>query len=188
MMTHSHRKPPFGLLYDEQVDFIWRVLRRLGVPEGDVFDLAQDVFVIAHQQYDTFEGRAKVSTWLFSIARNIALNHRRKSQRRERQLSTYPPPSGQTQPSPEAHAIQHELAQAAEEALDALDEPYRSIVLLVDFERLTLREAAEALELSFNTAWSVLRTGRKRFDRALPQEVFAEKDDYGRVLLEGSAA
>src|SRR5688572_24262740 len=59
-------------LYEEHFQFVWRSLRRLGVREADVPDAVQDVFLVVHRKLPEFEGRSKVTTWLFGIALRVA--------------------------------------------------------------------------------------------------------------------
>jgi RNA polymerase sigma-70 factor (ECF subfamily) len=58
------------------------LVRRLGVQEREVEDVAQEVFVIVHRQLPAFEGRSTLKTWLCGIALRTAANHRRKAYRR----------------------------------------------------------------------------------------------------------
>ena len=67
----------FKEVYDENFRFVWRSLRRLGVREGDVPDAVQDIFLIVHRKLGEFEGRSKVTTWLFGICLRVARDRRR---------------------------------------------------------------------------------------------------------------
>src|SRR5262245_35307868 len=67
----------FREVYEEHFRFVWRSLRRLGVPEADVADAVQDVFLVVHRRLGDFEGRSKVTTWLFAIAMRVARDRRR---------------------------------------------------------------------------------------------------------------
>src|SRR5689334_7613751 len=69
----------FRALYDAHFDFVWRSLRRLGVREPDVLDLAQKVFLTAHLKLAEFEGRSRITTWLFAICQRVASDHRRSA-------------------------------------------------------------------------------------------------------------
>ena len=53
--------------YREQYGFVWRSLRRLGVPDDAVDDAVHDVFVVAARRLQEFEGRAAVTSWLFAL-------------------------------------------------------------------------------------------------------------------------
>jgi RNA polymerase sigma factor (sigma-70 family) len=71
----------FDHLYEEHLSFVWRVLAATGAPESRLEDAAQDVFVIVHRKLAEFGGRSKLTTWLYGIARHVALEERRKAAR-----------------------------------------------------------------------------------------------------------
>src|SRR4051812_17880892 len=53
-------------------DFVWLSLQRLGVRDSDLQDMHQEVFVVVHQRLHTFDGSARMTTWLFGIAMRVA--------------------------------------------------------------------------------------------------------------------
>ena len=59
----------FRIPFDAHVAFVWRVLRRHGVPERELEDGCQEVFVVVHRKVAEFEGRSSVRTWIYGIAR-----------------------------------------------------------------------------------------------------------------------
>jgi len=65
-------------IYREHGRFVWLSLQRLGIQPSDLDDVAQDVFMIVHRRLDTFDRRARVSTWLFGICMRVAANYRRR--------------------------------------------------------------------------------------------------------------
>src|SRR5438046_2150858 len=69
----------FQDVYARHAEFVWRVLRRLGVRPTDVEDVCQEVFLIVHRKLPEFEHRSSVSTWLYSIALRCASDHRRRA-------------------------------------------------------------------------------------------------------------
>ena len=74
----------FERIYESHVQFIWRAVRGLGVPERNVDDAVQDVFIVVHRHLAEFEGRSSIRSWLFGIARRVAADHRRWAQRKDR--------------------------------------------------------------------------------------------------------
>ncbi len=87
----ERRQPPpsepwFGALYERHFDFVWRSLRHLGVREADLADACQEVFMIVHRRYPSFDAQAKVTTWLFQICFNKARERRRSAQARREVL------------------------------------------------------------------------------------------------------
>src|SRR4051794_31013438 len=66
-------------------DFVWRTLQRLGIPNADLEDVFQEVLIVVHRQLGSFEGRSKMTTWLYSVCVRVASTHRRRAWfRRER--------------------------------------------------------------------------------------------------------
>ncbi|MER2562727.1 MAG: sigma-70 family RNA polymerase sigma factor [Myxococcaceae bacterium] len=59
--------PDFRALYTSKAPLVWRTLKRLGVREADLEDVAQEVFVVVHRRLPEFEGRSSIDTWLYGI-------------------------------------------------------------------------------------------------------------------------
>src|SRR5215475_4198677 len=78
---HAAAVPAFDDVYAAHVEFVWRVLRTLGVPDAQIEDAVQDVFVVVHRRLAEWQGRAAITTWLFAIARRVAGAHRRRASR-----------------------------------------------------------------------------------------------------------
>jgi RNA polymerase sigma-70 factor (ECF subfamily) len=74
-------------LYRDHAAPVARWLSSLGVPHADVPDLVQEVFLVAHRRLGTFRGDARLETWLYAIALNVARQQRRQVSTRTR-LST----------------------------------------------------------------------------------------------------
>ena len=127
-------------LYDSHFPFVWRNLRRLGVPDTILEDAAQDVFLVVHRRWDSFDARwSSVETWLFGILMRVARNHRRSLRRRSWAI----PSTGdlvEVVPSPAAGPAElvarREAVALLNRLLDSLDEDKRAIIVLVDIEQL----------------------------------------------------
>ena len=65
-------------IYDHEADFVWRMLSRLGVPERDLPDTLQEVFLAVHRNLPRFEWRCSLTTWLFTVCRSVARDQRRR--------------------------------------------------------------------------------------------------------------
>src|SRR5271166_2274723 len=74
----------FHVVYDDCVEFVWRTVRRLGVPDAAVEDVVQEVFFTVHRKLGEFEGRSSVKTWVFAIALHFVRHHRRSWHRKDR--------------------------------------------------------------------------------------------------------
>ena len=59
--------PPFAEVFAAHAPAVWRTMRRLAPSEADADDLTQEVFVVVHRKLSGFEGRSKLSTWIYGI-------------------------------------------------------------------------------------------------------------------------
>jgi RNA polymerase sigma-70 factor, ECF subfamily len=153
----------FEVLYQNNIDAIWRFLERLGVPSGQVDDAAQDTFIIAHRQLAGFRGQSSPKTWLHGIALRVAKDYRRSESRRgvKTELS---PALPDEKKSPEEHAQNRQQLDLVLKILDQMDETLRSVFVLVEFEGLSAPEVASLTETNVNTVSTRLRTARMRFN------------------------
>jgi RNA polymerase sigma-70 factor (ECF subfamily) len=160
-------------LYDAHIAFVWRNLRRLGVAEAQLDDAAQEVFLVVHRRWDSFDASwSSPRTWLFGILLRVAQNERRAHKRRSARFAPDPAPElidqlpSTADSAPELLA-KREAALLLERMLEQLPDAERTIFVLVDVEQMSVPEAAEALRLNLNTAYSRIRSARKSFERAL---------------------
>ena len=135
---------------------------------GEAEDAAQEAFLRAWRALDRFDGRSKLSTWLYRITVNVCLNTLRKRKRTaaadvddpRMPEPTADPDQSQTDParSFEARQLQERLAVA----LDELSPSLRSAVVLVLLQGLPHKEAAEVLGCPEGTAAWRIHEARRR--------------------------
>lgn len=148
----------------------------LGSPD-EAEDLAQEVFLRVYRSRKSYSPKAKFSTWLFTVANNLALNAIRDGKRRRGvQL---PSESGPLGPRPAealaqdrgpsaSQALRHrELAERVRLALDVLNERQRAAVVLNKFEDMGYAEIAEVMGLSVKAVKSLLSRARARLREVL---------------------
>ena len=135
------------------------VVRRLLRNEQDAQEVAQDTFLSAFRAIASFDGSARLSTWLHRIAVNAALMRLRTKRRHpedpiEELLPRFQA-DGHHEHAPSAWAVPGERAVASAEvrkavrgAIDELPDIYRDVLLLRDIEELTTEEAATALGIT----------------------------------------
>ncbi len=159
-------------LYELYFDFVWRSLRRLGVEDAVMDDAVQDVYLVVHRRLSDFKAEAQIKTWLFSIVLRVAQNYRRSARRRDARVR--PPHSGEIEAAADRHsegphelAVKREAAVLLHKLLEEMDDDKRGIFILVELEGMTVAEAAEALRLNVNTAYSRLRGARLAFEEAV---------------------
>ena len=162
----------FESVYEENLKFIWRAARRLGIESADTDDVVQEVFVVAHRKLGEFERRASVKTWLFKILMLVVRHHRRTRQRKPGHCVGESPKeldglrdnhgSGPAEAAERADAV-----RILDGLLGQLDGEKREVFVLAEIEQLSSVEIAEVLEVNVNTVYSRLRVARQEFHQAL---------------------
>jgi len=161
------------------MDFVWRNLRRLGVAESSIDDAVQDVFLVVHRRLPEFQERSRVTTWLFAIVLRVASTHRRSAQRRRRRMDDVAPVALEAVADREGEGplelvARRQARELLHRLLEQLDDDKRAMLVSVDLEQLSVPEAAEALGLNLNTAYSRLRAARAAFNEAVARRQRAE--------------
>ena len=153
----------FRGMVDAHFQFIWRMLRGLGVGEPNVDDAAQQVFLVASNKLESItEGSER--SFLFGTALGVAANVRRAQARdRERIDDADFHERPDDRPNPEQVAEGRQARALLERFLDALPIELRTVFVLFELEGLTTAEIAELLDLPPGTAASRLRRAREEF-------------------------
>jgi RNA polymerase sigma-70 factor (ECF subfamily) len=159
----------FRELYDAHFDFVVRSLRRLGVHDSDLSDATQEVFVVVHRKLPEFEGRAKLTTWIFAICMRVASDRRRRVRSRREVLGDDEAIRNVPDEHPDAFRTAERREQAAlvEQILDSLPMEQRVVFVLFELEEMSGDEIAKLLELPTGTVRSRLRLGRETFRATL---------------------
>jgi RNA polymerase sigma-70 factor (ECF subfamily) len=150
----------FETVYQDHFDFVWRSLRRLGVPDSAIDDATQDVFVVAHRGLARFRGDSSVKTWLFAIAFRVARRHRPARGSELVDAESLPDTSAR---SPQEVTLEEEARRLLYRILEGFDEERRAVFILSELEGMSAPEIAEALGVKLNTVYSRLRLARADF-------------------------
>ncbi|MET0287858.1 MAG: RNA polymerase sigma factor [Polyangiales bacterium] len=162
-------------LFQRHAEFVARFLSRLGVAPGDLDDVVQEVFLVAHARGGYVPGPAKPTSYLGAIAARAASSYRR---RRGSQLQRHAVLSEDlhgAQPDPVQILQSNESARALSHALAALDPELSSVLLLVDQEGASCLEVAASSGTPVGTVYWRLHKARKALRSAL------EAHERGRV-------
>src|SRR4051794_22118759 len=144
---------------------IGTVARMLG-SNSEIEDIAQQVFIRVWRSASRYVPRAKFTTWLMKITRNLVFNEMRRSKRHAG--IPLEPESGKEIPTtkteaaegPDATLLERELEQAIEKAIAALPETQRMAIVLRRYEGVSYEEIADILDLSVPAVKSVLFRAR----------------------------
>jgi len=158
----------FQEVYDEHFRFVWRSLRRLGVRESDVGDAVQDVFLVVHRRLADFEGRSKMTTWLFGISLRVARDRRRLAYVRH-DVSDDALLGERADDSVDvaAEAERRQGLEVLESILDELPIEQRAVFTLFELDSMTGEQIAELLGIPVGTVHSRLRLARDAFRQIL---------------------
>lgn len=141
------------------------VARMLG-SNSDVEDIAQQVFIRVWRSAGRYVARAKFTTWLLKITRNLVFNEMRRAKRHPHVPVQIDPEAeelplkDETAETPDATLLQTELQQAIEDAIMQLPETQRMALVLRRYEDLSYEEIADIMELSLPAVKSLLFRAR----------------------------
>jgi RNA polymerase sigma-70 factor (ECF subfamily) len=154
-------------IYRAHFQFVWRNARRLGVPDANVDDVVQDVFIVVHRRLKDFDGRVPLRAWIFGILVRVARGHRRTFQRKAARCVPFLHDNVVAAgPSPSELAERSERIAVLELLLSQLDENKAMLIVLSELEQWTLREIAEFMGSNTNTIYSRLCAAKRDFDKA----------------------
>jgi RNA polymerase sigma-70 factor (ECF subfamily) len=142
-------------LMDRHAAKVFHFLHRMLRNEDDANDLAQETFVRVFQHSSRFDPKAKFTTWLYTIAGNLARNHHRwRSRHPDVSLDAPNQDTGQnlgdvlpaTVASPDEATATAERAEVVRAAVQALPDDMREAVILCEWEDLSVADVAAVLE------------------------------------------
>ncbi len=164
---HDDAQPPLTVaeVYARHAAFVWRVVRRRGVPDAVAEDLMHEVFLVVHRRLGEYDGRASLPTWLFHLTRGVISNWQR-SQRRERSRIAELAPPFEGDVDPEQQATRAQAQVLVHTFLAGLDDAKRDVFELVELEGQAVPDVARSLGINLNTAYSRLRLARHAFAQA----------------------
>lgn len=162
----------FDLLVPRYQDRIHNVVYRLIGDRHRAEDLAQDAFAQAYRHLDRFKGESSFYTWLYRIAVNLCLSHRRRLSTRMagRTLSIFRKPDSTFRDStldlpdrrdePARLVDQREMGDQIQEAIGALEDSLRQVVVLRDIEGHSYEVIADLIDCPIGTVRSRLHRAR----------------------------
>jgi RNA polymerase sigma-70 factor, ECF subfamily len=166
----------FARMVETYYGVIYRLAFRMLNNPQDAEDILQETFIKAYRYIDGFDGRAKVSTWLYRIATNEALMFLR---RRQPHLVSIEEPfendEGEAEPLhivdwcciPEDELMSSEGRAHLDEAVNKLPYTLRIVFVLREIEGLSTKETADVLELSETAVKTRLSRARLRLREEL---------------------
>lgn len=156
ILLERHRKPVFN--------FLLRYVRTRATAE----DLLQEVFLRVIKGAEKYQRQAKFTTWLYTIARNLCVDHSRRQKHRKAQSLDAPLTSdsdsgslmdviGDQQIGSDRRAVSSQLGDKLKTAIDGLSDEQREVFLMREFLDMPFKEIAEVVGVPENTVKSRMR-------------------------------
>jgi RNA polymerase sigma-70 factor (ECF subfamily) len=145
------------------LDLLYRVGLRLTGDPAAAEDLVQDTILKALRAWSSFRPGSNARAWLVTILRNQFINGWRRQKRSPANVDpeAIPEQPDRNDPDPEGRFFAELVDETVTDALDALPDDFREVVILSDLEGLPYAEVAEALEIPVGTVKSRLFRGRR---------------------------
>ncbi len=168
----------FRTIYDEYHQKIIQYLTRLA-GKNDAEDIAQDVFDKIHRNLGEFREQSKLSTWIYRIATNAAINIKRSAAYKYSKGHTALEETVETESrhvlvdhrdeASDQRLIRKEMSACVMEFINRLPPDDRTVIVLSELEGLANEEIADILEISLNNAKIRLHRARARLRKALEE-------------------
>ena len=152
----------FAQIYASELSFVWNLVRRFGVPQEHMEDVAQDVFMVVYRKLGEFDRSRSIRSWLYGIAYRTSLSSFRKEGRHahgelEEDALVAAGDDGETKIG------RQEDDEVVRKAISTIPPDRRGVFVLHELEERTMPEISAALDLKLNTAYSRLRLARRDF-------------------------
>lgn len=155
----------FRTIFELEVGYVMRTLRRLSVAPADVEDMAHEVFLAVHQKLHRYDTSRPLRPWLFGFAFRIASHYRRKT-RRETGLADAESVVDAGD-APDAALEKERQRRLVLAALDQIELSRRAVFVLHELDGFTCDEIARTLEIPIGTTYSRLRLAREDFSATM---------------------
>ena len=158
----------FTRLYERYYQRVFRYVFKITRREELVEETVGDVFFAVWKGASSFEGRSRVSTWIFGTAYRRSLKTLEREGRRWRRERELDPSCRDPRPGPESLMVRREMASLVGRALQALSPDHRSVVELTYFYECSYAEIAEIMGCPVNTVKTRMFHARRKLRRVLP--------------------
>jgi len=181
------RKAEFETVALPFLDALYNLALNLARNPKDAEDLVQETYLRAYRFFGSYEPGTHIKAWLFRILRNTFINRYRSAKSRPDEVEFAKVEASYERtideqflqkhraPSPEDAVMAGVLDAEVEQALQALPEEYRLVVIMALVEEMSYKEIASALSIPLGTVMSRLHRGRKLLQAALLE--FAERKE-----------
>jgi RNA polymerase sigma-70 factor (ECF subfamily) len=159
------RAEAYGELVRKHQDRLYNTVIRLVENAEDARDLVQDAFIQAYRSLDRFHGDSAFYTWLYRIAVNAAISHKRRhrvmvSLEADHHGASFEPADDDVQSDPTGRMEQDDRDRQVREALDGLPAEYRTVLVMKEIDGHKYETIAQMLDCPIGTVRSRLHRAR----------------------------
>lgn len=160
------------------------------VGHDDAEDLMQEVFIKVFKSIHTFKQESKLSTWIYKVATNTALDHLKSSGYRNKRTKTtsldYVQPlksriNNDSDSNIEYNFLTQEMNQCIADYINELQDSYRAIFIMKEYDNFTIEEIADVLGISCENVKIRLHRGRKELHKLLLANCSFYYDKYSKI-------
>ncbi len=184
----------FQKIYETFKPKIFRYLTRL-IGEHEAEDLTQEVFIKVNHALKNFRGESRLSTWIYRIATNAAIDKLRARPSQEKtsgdtiiadQIETEDKDvwTGKKKPSIETSLIRKEMNECIRSFIDTLPEDFKAVIVLSELEGLKNHEIAEILGISLDTVKIRLHRARTRLKKELETHCSFYRNEQNEIACD----
>ncbi len=175
----NHHEPAFTELVRRYKDRLHNFLYRYTHNHQDCEDLVQETFLRVHKSKASYERIAKFSTWMYTIALNLAKSLYKKKKRMQK-VSIHKDPNDSedfemhiedSNILPDRQLHQKLSLEQLEKALMELPEDFREVVILRDLQDMTYEEISETTGIPMGTVKSRINRGRSQVQHMIESYV-----------------
>lgn len=163
MTTEDGARIGAAALFQLEASFVARIIARLGVPDRDLDDAVQEVFLTVHRRGGFTPDKAKVRTWLAEIAVRVAANVRRTRRRKPTTSAEELETVATHQLDPHEATVQRERLERVAQVLEALPVAQRQVFVQFEIEGEPCETIAQGLGVPVGTVYSRLHGARRAF-------------------------
>jgi RNA polymerase sigma-70 factor (ECF subfamily) len=186
----------FHQIYKEFYPKIFRYLSRLSGNNLEAEDLTQDIFIKVNEALDKFEGRSSLSTWIYTIATNTANDHFRSTSFQKGSRMTLTRENlkeniedrnvwtGEAEITSDQVLEKKEMDCCIKRYVEDINENYRTVFILSEYEGLKNQEIADILGLSLETVKIRISRARKLLKRKMEKGCEISRGDGGLTCNE----
>ena len=163
-ITKDNNTMLFGVLYDRYVKMVYNKCYGFARSEDEAEDLTQDVFLLLFVKLNSFQGRSKFSSWLYSFTYNFCVNYVNRN--KERKMSDKSSPIEKSE-----HKVTEDISddslfdmrsEKLKRALDLIDPDDKKILLLKYQDDVSIKELQSLLEVGESAVKMRLKRAKSR--------------------------